>query len=181
MTQFAPIINHPMALALPARIGWGIVAALLWSLWLGCWSPLATVAIWQLGFVVMRDTVRATDSWSSLVQLVAPCLIAVAAQSVVLVGWAGREYVLFHGRQRRQQSGSVELSELAQYRKISPARLAAWQGARCLVAIHDVDGTFRHAIKTFIIPGALPGGVIAKSDYLPTRLPTSRIAINVSA
>lgn len=145
MNHLAPIINRPAAPPWPARIGWHMLAALLWTLWIGCWIPLVTLGIWQFGVVQLRDVLAATDSWAGLWRLAAPCIAIVVALGTLLLGWAMKETLLFQPLQRRRQSAPVNHAELAAHAGLSPAALAYWQGARRILCQHDDQGVFLHA------------------------------------
>ena len=136
-TNRAPIISRPRAAALPARIGWQLVCALLWSAWLICWGPLLTFAIWQCGLVRVQATLAQTNGLHYLQQMLVYGCLVIAVQSVCLLGWAAKDYWRFGVISRRQRSANASISELAHYAQLPSAGLAQWQLARCVVAEHN--------------------------------------------
>lgn len=163
MKQRAPIINRPQATALPARIGWHVLATLMWGTWLGCWVPLLTFAIWEFGLYRINGSLTMPGGVMHLRDMSLSGLAIIAAQSAFLLGWAGKDYLRFGKLRRRQPALAADLFELAHYAQLSSSALAHWQLARCLIAQHDEQGRFDHAYlyhpggptKTVQTPGNL--------------------------
>lgn len=141
----APIINRPNAASLPSRLGWQVVAVLIWTFWLSCWAPLLTLAVWEFGLYQLHLSLLSANTLGRLQQMTAPYLPILGLECAVLLGWAGKEY-MFHGkRQRRQPTPAVDLAELASFGQLPEHGLAFWQATRSVTAEHDDHGRLRTA------------------------------------
>lgn len=145
MKATAPIINYPAIPPMPVRIGWQVVAVLMWTLWLTCWVPLATFATWELGLFHLNHALLIAGSLRRLQECAMPFLIIIGLQSGSLLIWAGKEYFLFGRRQRRQKGDAASLEELARYSCLREVGLSTWQKAQCVVVEHDEHGRFQRA------------------------------------
>ena len=145
MRTSAPIISRQALPGLPAQIGWRMLATLMWGIWLSCWGPLVTLAIWELGLYQINSAFVIANGFAQPQRIALPCLPIILAQSACLLGWAGKDYLLFGRLQRRSQAPAVDLTELARYGQVSQADLVRWQSARCVVAEHDDHGCFQFA------------------------------------
>ena len=149
----APIIDRPSAAALPARIGWQLLWALLSSAWLICWGPLLTLGVWGCGLLRLQATVEQADGLHYLQQMMLHGCTLIALQTIGLLAWAGKDYWRFARKQRRQQSPPVSVGELARYAQLPGAALGQWQRARCMVAEHD-DGGQLFSARSQRLPNA---------------------------
>ncbi len=145
MKKAAPIINRPTAVSLPSRLGWQVVAVLIWTFWLSCWAPLLTLAVWEFGLYQLHLSLISTNAFTHLQQMTAPYLPIIGLECAVLLIWAGKEYISHGGHQRRQPTPAVDLSELAGFGQLPEQGLAFWQAARSVTAEHDDHGRLRCA------------------------------------
>lgn len=143
MKNAAPIINHPSAVRMPSRLGWQVVALLIWTWWLGCWAPLVTLAIWEFGLYQLHLSLISAEGWRHFQHMITPYYPILALQCAVMLGWAGKEYIFSERRQRRQPTPAVDVAELANFGQLPQQRLAIWQGARNITAEHDDHGRLR--------------------------------------
>ena len=140
----APIINRTSAVSLSSRVGWQLVAATMWAIWISCWIPLVTLTIWEIGLFHVNAALLATNGLSQLRALILPYLSVLACQGGILLGWMLKDYARFNALARRSQMPAADLTELAHFSQIAEARLAQWQSARNVVAEHDEHGRLRH-------------------------------------
>ena len=145
MKRTAPIINRPTAVSLPSRLGWQVVAVLIWTFWLSCWAPLLTLAVWEFGLYQLHLSLISANSLARLQQMTAPYVSILGLECAVLLGWAGKDYFSHGRRQRRQPTPAVDLAELAGFGQLPEQGLAFWQAARNVIAEHDDHGRLRSA------------------------------------
>lgn len=145
MKTAAPIINRPSAVSLPSKLGWQVVAVLIWTVWLSCWTPLLTLAIWEFGLYRLQLSLISAHGFDHFQQMITPFFPILTGQCVILLGWAGKEHFFYGRRQRRQPTPAVDLAELACFGQLPEQRLALWQGARSITAEHDDHGRLRTA------------------------------------
>jgi poly-beta-1,6-N-acetyl-D-glucosamine biosynthesis protein PgaD len=180
MKQRAPIINRPQAATRTTRMGWRVLATLMWGTWLACWVPLLTLGIWEFGLYRINGSLTMPDGVIHLRQMVVPGLAIIAAQSACLLGWAAKDYLRFGRLQRRQQALAADLIELAHYAQVSGSALAHWQLARCLIAEHDEQGRFDRARiyqpGTAAVATETPGTTILLPLTIASSLEVQRIA-----
>ena len=145
MKIIAPIINRPTAVSLPTRLGWQVVAVLIWTLWLSCLTPLLTLVVWEYGLYRLHLSLIPANTFARLQQMMAPYISILGLECAVMLLWACREYVSHGRRQRRQPTPAVDISELAGFGQLPEQGLAAWQAARSITAEHDDHGRLRSA------------------------------------
>lgn len=145
MKRRAPIINRPSAVCLPSRLGWQVIAVLLWAIWLSCWAPLLTLAVWEFGLYQLQLSLIPAHTFERLQQMTTPYLPILGLECGLLLCWVSKEYLFHARRQRRQPTPAVDLAELAGYGQLSAQGLTFWQAARSLTAEHDEQGRLRSA------------------------------------
>lgn len=145
MKKAAPIINRPSAISLPSRLGWQIIAVLVWTCWLNCWAPLLTLAVWEFGLYQLHLSLISANGFGHFQQMITPYLPILFLQGVVMLGWASKEHICYGRRQRRQPTPAVDVAELANFGQLPKQRLAYWQRARSITADHDDHGRLRQA------------------------------------
>ena len=146
MKNAAPIINRPSAVSLPSKLGWQVVAVLIWTVWLSCWAPLLTLAIWEFGLYQLQLSLISAHGLNQFQQMITPFFPVLLGQCVLLFGWAGKEHLFYGRRQRRQPTPAVDLAELACFGQLPEQRLAIWQSARRITAEHDDHGRL-HTVR----------------------------------
>ena len=145
MRKAAPIINRPFAVSLPSRLGWQVIAVLIWTCWLSCWAPLLTLAIWEFGLYQLDLSLISSGGFGNFQQMIAPFLPILVVQCIVMLGWTSKEKIFVGRRQRRKPTPAVDVAELANFSQLTRQRLAFWQGARSVTAEHDDHGRLRQA------------------------------------
>jgi len=160
------IIEKPSLAPLPKRLGWGVVTALFWVVWVYLWMPLVTLLFWLSGFRLFDRFVDQTvqTDWREFADLVAIYAVVVCVMGGGLLVWARIEYMRFRNVNRRTKPVPVSVEEVAEYAGLPVEELVQWTQARRIKAYHDNDGRVVGGVADHIDAALMEGMTMTSQE-----------------
>jgi biofilm PGA synthesis protein PgaD len=90
-----------------------LINLLGWAIWTYLFTPLIALIGWFLGFELFQRHIL--DDPMGTLRAIQTYAIIIVSAAVIFIGWAGYNWLRYHGKQRRHAPAAVGTEELASH------------------------------------------------------------------
>lgn len=135
------IITRPERQSTSQRWGYGLLTILFWGLFGYFIRPLMTLVAWAVGYWRFHDVMIDNHGINHFARLLLIYVAIIGGMSFSLIAWSIYNLLRFGHNEKRVTSPPPATPEiLAEYFKLEPEDIRAWQSTRRLVLDFDHTG-----------------------------------------